>query len=103
MKTTFSLLGVLLLSARVAPPSPSALSCDLRDYKSQPGLTAAIADDLLVVTWKGDRDAEIRARYAIDAGQPVVRDLAVRKASGAWATLGENLAPEYRIVTGVRR
>ncbi len=56
-----------------------------------------------MVTWKGDRDAEIRARYAIDAGQPVVRDLAVRKAAGGWATVGENLTPEYSIVTGVRR
>ena len=103
MRLTVPLLVGAFLSARAMPSPPSSLNCDLRDYRSQPGLTATMADNLLVVTWKGDRDAEIRARYAIDAGQPVVRDLAVRKASGAWATLGENLTPEYRIVTGVRR
>jgi len=104
MRFAISLIGLLALSLGATTPStPSALSCDLRDYKTQPGLTATIADNQLVVTWKGDRDAEVRARYALDAGQPVVRDLAVRKSSGAWATLGENLTPEYRIVTGVRR
>jgi hypothetical protein len=104
MKTTIAVLGLLLVSVRAVPSSPTALTCDLHEYKSQPGMTAAIADNLLVVTWKGDREAEIRARYAIDAGQPMVRDLAVRKAAGgAWMPLGENLIPEYRIVTGVRR
>src|SRR5262249_47365019 len=39
----------------------------------------------------------------IDAGKPVVRELAVRKAGGAWTTLGRNLAPEYHVVSGVRR
>ena len=103
MKCAISLLGVVLFSARVLPPPPSALNCDLREYKSQPGLTATIADNQLVVAWKGDRDSEIRARYGIDAGQPTIRDLSVRKASGAWTILGENLIPEYRLVTGVRR
>ena len=103
MRLTISLLGLSVLLAGTVPPSPSALNCDLREYKAQTGLTATIADNQLVVAWKGDRDSEIRARYAIDAGQPIVRDLAVRKASGAWATLGQNLTPEYRIVTGVRR
>ena len=35
--------------------------------------------------------------------RPVIRDLSVRKGTGAWAMLGENLAPEYHVVTGVRR
>lgn len=103
MKTPLSLFVVLLLSARVVLPPPSALTCDVHEYRSQPGLTAAVAENLLVVTWKGDRDSEIRARYAIDGGNPTIRDLSVRKSSGAWTTLGENLVPEYRIVTGVRR
>src|SRR5690242_6414828 len=103
MKPALWILAVLLLSVRVVPLAPAPLSCDLHDYRSQAGLTAAVAGDQLIVTWKGDADSEIRARYAIDAGQPIVRDLAVRKASGVWATLGENLTPEYRVVTGVRR
>lgn len=104
MRLIVAFLFLSVVAVGTVPPSPSALRCDLGEYKSQPGLTAAITDDVLAVTWKGDRDAEIRARYAIDTGQPVVRDLAIRKApGGAWTSLGENLVPEYRIVTGVRR
>ncbi len=62
-----------------------------------------MADNQLVLTWKGARDADLRARFAIDNGQPLVRDLAVRKGTAPWAILGENLRPEYRVVTGVRR
>jgi hypothetical protein len=103
MRLTISLFIAVPLLTGVVSPSPTALTCDLREYKSQPGLTATMAENMLVVTWKGDRDAEIRARYAIDAGQPVVRDLSIRKSNAPWATLGENLTPEYRVVTGVRR
>src|SRR5439155_15802041 len=46
---------------------------------------------------------ELRARYAIDAAQPVVRDLAIRKAGGRWAILGENLTPDYHVTSGIRR
>ena len=45
----------------------------------------------------------MRTRYAIDGGQPIVRDLAVRKAGGQWVTLGQNLTPEYHVVSGIRR
>jgi hypothetical protein len=95
-------MGVLLL-ARMVSPGPNAAPCNLSQYKPLPGLIASNTDNQLVVTWKGERDSEVRARYAIDAGRPVVRDLAVRKANGAWITVGENLRPEYRIVTGTRR
>ena len=67
------------------------------------GLTAAVEQDALVVSWAGQNGADLRARYAIDGGQPVVRDLAVKKAGGQWTTLGKNLAPEYHVVSGIRR
>ena len=103
MRTFTVLTAAVVLFARTLVPAAAGLSCDLSQYKAATGLTAALADNQLVVTWKGDRDSEIRARYAIDGGQPIVRDLAVRKGAGSWATLGENLKPEYRVVTGVRR
>jgi hypothetical protein len=103
MRTFTVLTAAVVLFARTLVPAAGGLSCDLSQYKAATGLTAALADNQLVVTWKGDRDSEIRARYAIDGGQPIVRDLAVRKGAGSWATLGENLKPEYRVVTGVRR
>jgi len=100
---TLTTLAALVLVLPTLVPAAGSLSCDLTQYKPLPGLTATVGDAGLVVTWKGDHDSEIRARYAIESGRPIVRDLAVRKAAGAWATLGENLRPEYRVVTGVRR
>src|SRR5262245_6822812 len=80
-----------------------SLNCNLAGYKTVNGLTAAVDQGLLVVTWTGQAGSELRARYAIDGGQPVVRDLAARKAAGAWVTLGRNLTPEYHVVSGTRR
>jgi hypothetical protein len=103
MRVMSLLLGTAILSARAMSTPVDPLPCDLTEYKSSAGLTAAVVQDQLVVTWRGERGAELRARYAILNGQPLVRDLAVRKAGGIWATLGENLTPEYQVVTGVRR
>jgi hypothetical protein len=80
-----------------------SLNCNLSQYKASQGLTAAVEQDLLVVSWAGQNGAELRARYAIDNGQPLIRDLAVKKAGGQWATLGQNLTPEYHVVSGIRR
>ncbi|MBI3264594.1 MAG: hypothetical protein HYZ58_15820 [Acidobacteria bacterium] len=79
------------------------LKCDLAQYKGSPGLTAAVEQDLLVVSWAGQGGAELRARFAIDGAQPIIRDLAIRKPGGQWAILGQNLSPEYHVTTGVRR
>ena len=100
-------LGVwaILAATRAAPPARAAgsLNCDLAHDKASPGLTANVEQDLLVVSWSGQAGAELRARYAIDAGQPLIRDLAIRRAGGQWSTLGRNLLPEYRVTSGVRR
>src|SRR6185295_2687615 len=39
----------------------------------------------------------------IDSGTPTIRDLSVRQGGGDWAVLGQNLTPEYRVTTGIRR
>src|SRR5580765_5125884 len=80
-----------------------SLNCNLSQYKSAQGLTAAVEQDLLVVSWAGQNGADLRARYAIDSGQPLIRDLSVKKSGGQWTTLGKNLTPEYHVVTGIRR
>jgi hypothetical protein len=80
-----------------------SLNCNLSQYKAAQGLTAVVEPDALVVAWAGQNGADLRARYAIDSGQPIIRELSVKKAGGAWTTLGKNLAPEYHIVSGVRR
>ena len=75
----------------------------MSQYKAASGLTAAIEQGALAVTWNGSNGSELRARYAIDNGQPVVRELAVRKSGGQWAPLGQNLVPEFYVKSGVRR
>ena len=62
-----------------------------------------LSDNLLTVSWRGDGNHELRLRLTIVDARPLIRDLSVRKGTGAWAMLGENLAPEYHVVTGVRR
>ena len=77
--------------------------CDLTQYRAVSGLTATAEQDALAVAWSGANGSELRARYAIDNGQPVVRELAVRKSRGQWAPLGQNLVPEFFVKSGVRR
>ena len=82
--------------------SADALTCNLSQYKAAPGLTATVEQGTVLVAWSG-HGADLRARYAIDSGKPVIRELSVRKAGGQWTALGRNLAPEYHVVSGVRR
>ena len=80
-----------------------ALKCDLSNYAAATGLTATVDSDVLTITWTGAASTELRTRYVIDHGQPMIRELAVRPAGGAWAVLGENLAPDFTVQTGKRR
>ncbi len=77
--------------------------CEMTQYRAVSGLTATAEPDALAVTWSGANGSELRARYAIDNGQPVVRELAVRKSGGQWAPLGQNLVPEFYVKSGLRR
>jgi hypothetical protein len=90
---------VLLTSVVHADP----LNCSLTGYQSTDGLSAAVASDVLAVTWIGDKDAELRLQFAIDRGTPTIRELAVRPAGGMWRALVTNVTPEFRVVSGIRR
>ena len=103
MRITSSLLVTVLAGALSASAGAEPLRCDLTQLKPAPGLSAALGDNLLTVSWRGDGNQELRLRFTIAEGRPVIRDLSVRKGTGAWATLGESLTPEYHVVTGVRR
>jgi hypothetical protein len=99
--------ALVLPAASPLSPVPvllaDSLNCNLSQYKASQGLIATVDQDLLVVSWAGQNGAELRARYAIDNGQPLIRDLAVKRAGGQWATLGQNLTPEYHVISGIRR
>lgn len=100
MKLFGTALAVLLAaSAVLADP----LNCDLTAYEALDGLAATVEQDLLVVSWSGQDGAELRARYGIEGGQPLIRDLAVRHQGGEWSTVGENLVPEFEVTSGLRR
>jgi hypothetical protein len=96
-------LAVLLvtLSANAALADP--LTCNLADYKAAPGLSAAVAENTLVLTWDGAGDQQVRLQFTIEKGTPTIRDLAVRRKGGQWATLVSNVTPDYRVAIGLRR
>ena len=73
----FALLSSLL-GAGVA--AGQTLNCDLVQYQPQPGLRADVAKDLLRVTWQGEGAQELVAVFGIEKGQPIIRELAARKA-----------------------
>ncbi len=99
----FSVAIVSIALSTASPVLADPLTCDLAQYKASAGLTASVDRNLLAITWTGQGGAELRARYAIDGAQPVIRDLAVRRQGGQWTTLGQNLTPEYHVTSGVRR
>ena len=103
MSMTRLLLIAALSAGAACPATAQSLRCDLTQYKPASGLGATFADNQLVLSWRGDGGHDLRLRLTSIDGRPVVRDLAVRKGTGAWAILGENLTPEYHVVTGIRR
>jgi len=79
------------------------VNCDLSAYKAQDGLKAEMRAGTLELTWRGERQNELRAAFAVRNGQPVVQELAVRKSGGKWMVLGQNLTPEFELTSGIRR
>ena len=71
--------SAIILGQKGGPAPSPALTCDMQQYKIMTGLAAVVQGNLLTVTWAGSDESDIRARFEIDNGQPVVRDLAVRK------------------------
>lgn len=98
--TAFALLSVLLTASSV---TGQALQCDMSEYSATSGLEASVAQNTLTLTWDGAGDARLRLGLAVDSGQPIVRELAVRGSGGQWTTLGRNLSPEFNVTSGRRR
>ena len=90
-----------LFSADTTHADP--LACDLSNYQAAEGLTAEMEDDILTIMWNGSGNASLLVRFAVDAGQPVIREMAVREPGGNWSSLGQNLKPEFNVTTGRRR
>ena len=92
-------LGCLASAASADP-----LTCKLTAYKAAPGLTAAVADNTLTLTWDGEGSQELQLRLSINGGTPTIRDLSVRtKGTQTWAPLASNVTPEFTVASGLRR
>src|SRR5258708_13360939 len=83
--------------------APGDISCNLSGYKSAAGLSAAVAGDALTLTWDGERNQEMRLRFAITAGTPTIQDLAVRKKGGTGGVVAANATPHYPVASPPRR
>jgi hypothetical protein len=94
---------VLLLAGMAAALPGQELNCEMANYKPQEGLNAQVRAGVLELTWQGERREELRARFTVRGGQPLVQELAARKTGGSWVVLGQNLSPEFEITSGVRR
>ncbi len=87
----------------LAPAAAADLACDLSQYKAADGLSAKIEGNTLALTWRGERDTDLRLGLGIDNGHPIVAEMAVRPKGGAWSTLASNLSPEFHVTSGLRR
>lgn len=100
-EVSLALAGYLLL-AHAARADP--LNCSVDEYAPAPGLHAEAAAEMLAITWDGAKPGEeVRIRFAVDAGKPIIRELGTRSAGKPWISLATDLSPEYRVVTGLRR
>ena len=93
----------LLLSLALLCGVAAGQTCDLHGYNAVDGLKATANGNGVIFTWQGESGQQLRASFAIRNGQPVVKELAAKKASGPWTVLGKDLTPEFQVTTGRRR
>ncbi len=111
---TTLLLGLLLTCCGVS--TAEQLQCDFGDYQALEGLRAEAIDGDVLFEWTGGRIAEqadpasiqrpsrdLRVILGLDAGQPVIRQMAVLSRAGHWAPLVRDARPEFHVVEGKRR
>jgi hypothetical protein len=101
MKIFAAMLGMGLIS--LVGAVAQGVNCDMTGYKSVDGLKAEAARGGVTLTWQGEAQQELRAQFGLRDGQPVVEELAARKAGGAWVVLGKDLTPEFQVTSGRRR
>jgi hypothetical protein len=83
--------------------SADPLTCSVAHYKASRGLMAAVVDNAATVTWDGDNHQELRLRLTINGGTPTIQELAIKRQGGTWTTLLSHAAPDFRVVSGLRR
>lgn len=94
---------VMALSMCGGVAASQSLTCDTRDYKPVTGMSVAASGAGITLAWPGERGDELRARFALRSGQPLIEELAARKSAGDWVILGRDLTPDFEVTAGRRR
>ena len=92
------------------------MQCDFSDYQALEGLRAEAIDGDVLFEWTGGRlgaeagsvalqppSPTLRALFGLEAGEPVIRQLAVLSRAGHWAPLVRDARPEFHVAEGRRR
>ena len=75
---------VMGLGMFAAVGAAQGMNCNMQGYKAVDGLRAVATAGGVTLSWQGEAQQELRAEFALRDGQPVVAELAARKAGGAW-------------------
>jgi hypothetical protein len=100
MKFRCMVFGLAFLSTVAAAQS---FNCDMKDFKSVAGVTVTANHSAVEIVWPGEKGQQLRARFTLRDGQPLIEELAARASGGAWIELGKDLTPEFQVTTGRRR
>ena len=96
--------GLLLCLALVSGVAGAqTLNCNLQGYKPMDGLKAETSGGAVVLNWQGESGQQLRAKFTIRDGQPMVEELAARANGAQWVVLGKDLTPDFQVTTGRRR
>ena len=98
------LLGLALgLALIVGAGSAQTLNCNLQEYKSVDGIKVTASGSGVELVWPGEKGQQLRARFALRDGQPLIGELAAQKPGSEWIVLGKDLTPDFEVTTGKRR
>lgn len=97
---------MVLLACQILTNAQAQISSpdyDLTKYRPQAGLIAGVDKDTLNIQWEGEDQQELRLRFVVNNGIPVILDLALRRSGTGWLKILKDARPVFHIVSGLRR
>jgi hypothetical protein len=83
--------------------SAQSVTCNMQAYKPVDGIKITAGKSAVALAWPGEKGQQLRARFALRNGQPLIEELAAQKPGGVWIVLGKDLTPDFQVTTGKRR
>jgi hypothetical protein len=93
----------LSLAIAAGVGNAQTLDCNMQGYKSVDGVKVTANSKAVELVWPGEKGQQLRARFTLRDGQPLIEELAAQKAGSAWIVLGKDLTPDFEVTTGKRR